>query len=285
MNYNDITVAIVVFKSENVIFDCLKSIKKLNKIIIYDNSNDISLKNSIIKKYPKIKYILSKKNIGYGAANNRIFKIAKTPYVFVVSPDTVLDKNCIDALIHQSNKFIKNFSIISPAANEKNYGYFSKKIIKKKVLKKIIKVDYVKGFAMLINVSKIKKIGMFDKNIFLYMEEIDLCRRLKREKENIFLIKKAKIKHLFAKSSNIGFEYEKCRNWHWMWSSVYSDIKNFSYNYAIKKYFFTMLKNLIKSFLYLIILNFKKSKISYLRASGIINALSRRKSFYRPKID
>ena len=153
------------------------------------------------------------------------------------------------------------------------------------MLKKIIKVDYVKGFAMLINVSKIKRIGMFDKNIFLYMEEIDLCRRLKREKENIFLIKKAKIKHLFAKSSNIGFEYEKCRNWHWMWSSVYSDIKNFSYNYAIKKYFFTMLKNLIKSFLYLIILNFKKSKISYLRASGIINALSRKKSFYRPKID
>ena len=285
MNYKDITVGIVIFKSENVIFDCLKSIKKLNKIIIYDNSNDISLKNSIIKKYPKIKYILSKKNIGYGAANNKIFKFAKTPYVFVISPDTILDKNCIDVLIYQSNKFIKNFSIISPAANEKNYGYFSKKIIKKETLKNIINVDYVKGFAMLINVSKIKKIGMFDKNIFLYMEEIDLCRRLKHEKENIFLIKKAKIKHLFAKSSNIGFEYEKCRNWHWMWSSVYSDIKNFSYNYAIKKYFFTMLKNLIKSFLYFIFLNFKKSKISYLRASGIINALSIKKSFYRPKID
>ena len=56
MNYKDITVGIVAFKSENVIFDCLKSIKKLNKIIIYDNSNDFSLKNKVTKKYPNIRY-------------------------------------------------------------------------------------------------------------------------------------------------------------------------------------------------------------------------------------
>ena len=285
MNYKDITVGIVVYKSENVIFDCLKSIKKLNKIIIYDNSNDINLKNRVIKEYPYIEYILSKSNIGYGAANNKILRIAKTPYVFILSPDTILEKNCIDVLIDQSNKSIKSFSIISPAANEINYGFFSKKVIQKIKSKNIINVDFVKGFAMLINVSKIKKIGMFDENIFLYMEEIDLCRRLKDKAESIFLVKNAKIKHLSAKSSNIGFEYEKCRNWHWMWSSVYYDIKKFNYNYALRKYIFLVLKNIIKSFLYLIFLRFKKSKISYLRASGIFNSLIRNKSFYRPKIN
>ena len=33
MNYNDITVGIVTFKSEKVIFECLKSIKKLKKLL------------------------------------------------------------------------------------------------------------------------------------------------------------------------------------------------------------------------------------------------------------
>ncbi len=61
MNYNDITVGIVTFKSEKVIFQCLKSIKKIKKIIIFDNSNDIKLKNKVTKIYPKIKFILSKK--------------------------------------------------------------------------------------------------------------------------------------------------------------------------------------------------------------------------------
>ena len=44
MNYNQITVGIVTFRSENVIFNCLKSIKKIRNIIIFDNSNDEVLK-------------------------------------------------------------------------------------------------------------------------------------------------------------------------------------------------------------------------------------------------
>ena len=62
MNYKDITVGIVSFKSEKVIFRCLKSIKKIKNIIIFDNSNDVALKNQISKKYPNIQFILSKKN-------------------------------------------------------------------------------------------------------------------------------------------------------------------------------------------------------------------------------
>ena len=50
MNYNQITVGIVSFRSENVIFNCLKSIKKIKNIIIFDNSNDINLKYKIKKK-------------------------------------------------------------------------------------------------------------------------------------------------------------------------------------------------------------------------------------------
>ena len=57
---------------------------------------------------------------------------------------------------------------------------------------------------MLFNLNKVKKIGMFDKNIFLYLEEIDLCRRLRLKKNKIYICKKANITHLGAKSSNLG---------------------------------------------------------------------------------
>ena len=50
MNYKDITIGIVTYKSEKVLFKCLKSIKKINKIIVYDNSNDIFLKNKDFSK-------------------------------------------------------------------------------------------------------------------------------------------------------------------------------------------------------------------------------------------
>ena len=74
MNIKDITVGIVTFRSEKVIFRCLKSLENIKKIIILDNSNDLILKEKIKKVYPHINFILSKKNIGYGGGNNKIFR-------------------------------------------------------------------------------------------------------------------------------------------------------------------------------------------------------------------
>ena len=285
MNYNDITVGIVTFKSEKVIFQCLKSITKIKKIIIFDNSNDGVLCQKINKKYPHIKFILSKNNIGYGAANNRIFKASTTPYVFILNPDTILDKNCIKQLISQS-KFLKNkFAILSPSAKVKNYGHFKDFQNTKLTHKNILDVDFVRGFSMLVNLSKIKKVGFFDENFFLYLEEIDLCKRLKENSEKIYIIKNAKIKHLGAKSSNIGFEFDKCRNWHWMWSNVYYDIKHDSFIFAFKKFIFKAVKFYLKALFFIIIFQKKKCLIFYMRGSGLLNSLIGKKSWYRPKIN
>ena len=281
MIYSDITISLVLFKSEKVVFQCLKSIKKVKKIIIFDNSNDIELKKAVINKYPNVKYILSKKNIGYGAAHNKVFKLAKTPYVFVLNPDTILKKDCIKELINSSNKLNEKFSIMSPLSSPQNYGYFNDRVEKRIIDKDIIDVDFVKGFSMLIKKSKD---NYFDNNIFLYLEEIDLCKRLKKKKKKIFIIKKSKIKHLAAKSSNIGFEFEKCRNWHWMWSSIYFKNKYSNYISTLIKYLPILLINIIKTIFYLLIWNYKKFTIYFYRVSGIFNSLIGKKSWYRPSI-
>ena len=282
MNYNDVTIGIVTFKSEKVIFNCLKSIKNIKKIIIFDNSNDIELKHKILKKYPKIQFIVSKKNLGYGGGNNQILKKSKTKYFFLLSPDTILKKKCEQELMKQINK-IKDFSLIAPFAKEKNFGFFQEN--KKTKNKNVLEVDYVKGFAMLFNTEKIKKFKMFDENIFLYLEEIDLCKRLRKKNHKIYVCKNAKIFHIGAKSSNLGFDYEKCRNWHWMWSRVYFDKKHFGSFYAVNKYFFQIIKDIFKLVIFFMMLNRKKVFISYLRLSGIFNSLLGNSSWYRPKIN
>ena len=35
---------------------------------------------------------------------------------------------------------------------------------------------------MFLNMKHFKEIGFFDENFFIYLEEIDLCKRLKKEK-------------------------------------------------------------------------------------------------------
>ena len=282
MNYNDVTIGIVTFKSEKVIFNCLKSIKNIKKIIIFDNSNDTQLKYKISKKYPNIKFIISKKNLGFGGGNNQILKKSKSKYVFLLSPDTILKKNCEHELLKQINK-IKDFSLIAPLAKENNYGFF--KDSQKVTNKSFFEVDYVKGFAMLFNLKKIRKRQLFDENIFLYLEEIDLCKRLRKKNHKIYICKSAKIVHIGAKSSNLGFEYEKCRNWHWMWSKVYYDRKHYGVTYVFKNYFFHMILNFLKLIAFTLIFNRKKIIINYLRLSGILNSLIGNSSWYRPKVN
>ena len=280
MNYKDITIGIVTYKSEKVLFKCLKSIKKINKIIIYDNSNDLILKNKVKSKYPKIKYILSKKNLGYGRANNEIIKICKTKYLLVLNPDTVLNKSCEFELAKSINTKKIDFSIIAPISQDKNFG----SVIKDSKLKKkgIFETNYVKGFALLVNTKIIKKVGMFDKNIFLYLEEIDLCKRLKENNYRIYVNTKAKIFHKAAKSSNIGFEFDKCRHWHWMWFIVYFKRKHFNNVETLINFIPIIFINLLKTIFFVIIFQPRKIMINFMRFSGTLNALLGKNSWYRP---
>jgi len=281
MNYNQITVGIVTFKSEKVIFECLNSIKKIKNIIIFDNSNDYVLKKKINLKYPKIKIYLSKKNLGYGVANNEIIKYTKTPFVFILSPDVILKNDCEENLLKTIKKLYQNFSIIAPISKRISYGFFNKKFFPKKNL---FPVDYVGGFAMLINIFKVKNVGMFDENIFLYYDEIDLCKRLRLANQKIYIDKKSKVNHLEAKSSNIGFEFEKCRNWHYMWSRVYFE-KKYSSKFLINvKYTSLLFPQFLKIIFYSLLLNKKDVINKTMRLSGTFNSLIGRSSWFRPKL-
>ncbi len=280
MNYKDITIGIVTYKSEKVLFKCLKSIKKINKIIIYDNSNDVTLKNKVKSKYPNINYILSKKNLGYGTANNEIIKICKTKYLLILNPDTILNKSCEIELAKSITQKKINFSIMAPISQDRNYGLKIKNLKLKK--SGIFETNYVKGFALLLDIKIIKKIGMFDKNIFLYLEEVDLCKRLKKNKYKIYVNSKAKIFHKAAKSSNIGFEFDKCRHWHWMWSSVYFKRKHSNYLEVLIHFLPIILLYLLKIIFFTLIFNSNKTTINLMRFSGAINAIIGKNSWYRP---
>ena len=99
-------------------------------------------------------------------------------------------------------------------------------------------VDNLKGFAIFLNISKFKN-NYFDENFFLFFEEIDLCKRVKKNNGKIYLVDNIIIKHEGASSvsKNYSLELEKNRNWHWMWSTFYFHKKHKGYPIAFSLYF------------------------------------------------
>ena len=102
----NLSIVIVTLKSEKVIHDCIKSIDQNIPIIIVENSNNYELKKSLESQYKNLKCIITEKNLGMGAANNKGIKLANTDYVYILNPDTTLEKNTLENLFLESKKYL-----------------------------------------------------------------------------------------------------------------------------------------------------------------------------------
>ncbi len=276
----DLTVIITSFHSGDKIFSCIESIEKNIKIIVIENSNDEKLKEKIQFKYQNVECILSKENLGYGAGNNLGLSKVETSYALIVNPDVTLKTDTVNKFFLSINN-LEDFGIIAPISLNEKYNNFN--INDDKEIKE---VDNVKGFAMFLNMKTLKQVNFFDDNFFLYFEEIDLCRRLKKNNSKIFIDPTIKVSHLGGTSHNPEIEkpMELSRNWHWMWSTFYFHKKHYGYLTAMIKILPKLSSSLIKFIIFLITFQKYKSEIYKHRLSGIINSVLLKKSWYRPKL-
>ena len=277
MDSNELTVVIVTFKSELKLADCLKSIENKAEIIVVENSDNKTFKNNLEKQYQNLKCILTGGNKGYAVANNIGLKNVKTSYALVLNPDTILDKNAIDNFLITAKKNL-NFWLIGPATDQMNNLKFE--------TNKIAEVDNIKGFAIFLNLQMFKN-DFFDENFFLYFEEMDLCKRVKKKGGKIYLDPTIKVRHTGASSVNniSNIKLEKNRNWHWMWSTFYFHKKHQGFFLALFKILPKFISAILKVIIYSLLINKKKRDIYYCRLSGIFNSIIGKRSWYRPSLD
>ena len=275
MSESKITIVITSYKSDNKIYNCLDSINNRYKVIVVENSDNVSFKHKLETRYSNLTCILAGENLGYAKGNNLGLSKVNTPYALILNPDTIVHENAIEKFFYKAEK-INDFAIIAPAAqDEKNESNNSKNFIE---------VDTVKGFAMFLKLSEFNEVGFFDDNFFIYLEEIDLCRRLRKKNKKIYLDPEIIINHQGGSSHDekYNFEMELSRNWHWMWSTFYYTKKYNGLFFAIISTSRKFISSILKYIFYLIIRNESKKCIYKQRMSGLFNAMIGNTSWYRP---
>lgn len=248
-NKHKISIIIVNYKVKKELFECLESIynskQEINyEVIIVDNDDKNLIGKKLKQKFKKVKYIKSKKNLGFGAGNNLGANFAQGEYLFFLNPDTKILDGTLDNLY---SFFIKNdkAGIISPVFLNSNLTPFKSQgskeltpkniIFSQSILRKIltnkniynenelpswdmrslIETNVVPGAAMMINADLFRKIGKFDETFFLYFEENDISKRISKLGYKLFIVPSAKIIHLVGRSTkhlnNIEDIYSKSR--------------------------------------------------------------------------
>ena len=282
--YNDITLIVVCFKSEELIKSNLKELKKF-KTIIVDNSNSKETYN-LVKDVPSIEYIKTIKNIGYGRANNLGVKNAKTPYIMIINPDVVIDSDSI-GLLYEKYLSYKNVGLVAPSlydTNNKRRTNGSISRLKKNKSKNLnvqnlaegdTCYDFVVGCSLFMSRDFFNKIGGFDKDFFMYFEDNEICDKIYRNNKYILEIPDSKMIHREGLSSN--FDYFTNIK-----LSIIHKISEYIYyrkNMSVIRLYLIILKHFFdftqRSIVNLLLFRFKKSFQNFLRLISIILYISK----------
>lgn len=236
----DVSVIMVNYNTCEMTMNAIKSILEKTtdisyEIIVVDNGSTDRSKE-IFENDSRISYIYSEKNLGFGRANNLGLKIAKGRNILFLNTDTLLLNNavkilsdyidsddkigvCGGNLYSKEGKPAVSFERFFPGPL-KTLNYLTKGFLYKSIFRNIsfnhsshpIEVAYVCGADMMVKRSVLDECGSFSPQYFMYYEETDLCRRIKKSGKRIRVVPDAKIIHLeggTVNKNNPGFNYRK----------------------------------------------------------------------------
>lgn len=195
-----ISIIIVTYNSINLMKDCIDSIYTKNdigkdeiEIIVVDNSNDIEgekLKLFLDTSYSKQIKFIKNKNLGYGQGNNVGVKVAKGDFIAIMNPDVRLKEPLFGKVLeHFNDKSVASigFQQINKVSDFSFYRLpelhipFIYSILNRKDNrnKKFNQNSYsLSGAFVFFRKSDFVEIGMYDEDMFMYLEEPDLARRI-----------------------------------------------------------------------------------------------------------
>jgi len=288
-----ITILIISYKSLTKLEKCLSTIGNNNEIIVVENSNNVEFKDIIEKKYKNCQVIINNKNLGYGSAANIGFSKIKTQYAILLNTDTTIKESQIIEVENEIINRDEDFALASPIYDDlidfcKNND-FDKTLTNNKLetnsRNNKTKVDLIKGCALIVNLKKFENKKIFDDNFFFFFEEIDLCKRLKLDSEDIYVFNKIKIEHgnAGAIDKHININYDDFRNWNYYWSKFYYHKKYYGFLSSFIEHFSKLIRFFVSTIFFVFFSkeNFKKNKA---RFSGLFCSMIGVKSSVSDKI-
>ena len=221
-----VSIIILNYNAGQLLLDCVNSIKKSNysnfEIIIVDNlSNDQSHKKCK-SKFPEVKLIENKENLGYCEGNNVGIRHATGKFIVIMNPDTEVSPSWLDELIIAYEKqgegifqpkilSLKEKNILQSTGNMIHlFGFgFSRDlgIIDSNEHDSIEQIGYAAGTCFFTSAEVFKKVGLFDPFIFLYHDDLDFCWRAAQMGIKSYYVPEAKIFHV--KSYNLKWSSKK----------------------------------------------------------------------------
>lgn len=226
----ELSIIIISYNTAEITKNCLESVvrsikNKINyEIIVVDNASSdktISLLTDYELRITNLKLIKNDKNLGFAKANNQGVKVAKGKYILFLNSDIVVLEDAIAKLLDFFKTEENTIHFLGGKLLNKNLSpqpscgpFYTLPVVfgalflrgdywglTRSSPNKVKEVDWVSGACILTKKEHFYKVGGFDEKIFMYMDEIDLLFRAKKQAMKTFFYPDAKFIHLASASS------------------------------------------------------------------------------------
>lgn len=241
-----VSIITVNYNGAAVTCDMLESLRFVTwpnvEVIVVDNAS-VENCDVIKEKYPEVKLIKSKSNLGFAGGNNLGIKEATGDYILMLNNDTIVSQGFIEPML---NTFAKHpdAGIVSP----KIVFYYSENLVQYAGTNKIstltcrgetvgymkkndgsfdyeAKTDLSHGACMMISREALDKVGLLDETYFMFYEEYDYCERIKKGGLKIYYNGFSSILH--KQSVTVG-KQSPLKAYYMSRNRIYFSRKNFS---------------------------------------------------------
>lgn len=212
-----LSIIIVNFNTRDLLSNCLRSIFSQKGVSfdvwVVDNASRDGSVIMVENEFPKVKLIKNKENLGFAKANNLALQKSGGRFLFLLNSDTILKGQTLIKIIDFLGKNpqigILGMKVLNPDGSlQPSVGKFYNLVnaflmlfggerlgLLRSSPLKIEEVDWVAGAALIVKREVLEKAGLLDENLFMYMEEVEWCFRVKKAGFRIFFYPEAEIVH------------------------------------------------------------------------------------------
>ena len=198
-----LSVVIVSYNVRLLLEECLRSVEKAlegieGEIYVVDNNSSDDSVGYLQPRFPKVKFIANKENLGFARANNQAIRLSEAEYVLLLNPDTVVYENTLresvafmDSHPEAGGVGVRMLTREGEPAPEsrravptpwiaflKMIGFSKKYYMSHLPWDKPGQIEVVSGAYCMLRRQALDQIGLLDEDFFMYGEDIDLSYRL-----------------------------------------------------------------------------------------------------------
>ncbi len=204
--------SIVAYHDRDEILNCLDSLKKQTKgvclkLYVVDNGSDDGTPSAVRAAFPDVCVIENGANLGFGAGHNKVLPQLSSRYHVMINPDISLEEDTVSAMAAYMEEH-PEVGMMMPDVRDPDG---SRQILPKhdpnwwymiagrflpavrraycragEAMDEPTEIEFCSGCFMMIRTELFQKLGGFDERYFLYMEDADLSRRVRKQAKVVF---------------------------------------------------------------------------------------------------